>query len=310
MEQVLVGVDLGGTFIKFGIFKENGELLGKWQVPTGERAAQAVLSKITWEIVEKSGYAVNQMKGVGIGIPGAVDGQGMIINAPNLGWRMLDIKEPLLKKLSIPVQVGNDANVAALGEQYFGVGGGCSSMVMVTLGTGVGGGVIIDGRLVPGAFGGGGEIGHIQVNDQETVACGCGNKGCLEQYASATGIASLARRELERTDEASLLRSCTELTAKDVFDAVKDRDILADRVAEQFGQALAKALSYIACTVDPEVFVIGGGVSAAGPVLLNYIEKYYRQFAFTPSKQTPFKLAALGNDAGIYGAARLVMLNK
>lgn len=308
MEHIIIGVDLGGTFIKFGIFRESGEFLDKWQVPTAEHKVEAILSKIQWEIVEKSGYSINQIKGIGIGIPGAVNQKGIVINAPNLGWRMLDLIQVMKQYLSLPVLVGNDANVAALGEQYYGVGEGCDSMVMVTLGTGVGGGVIVNQRLVSGCFGGGGEIGHILVNEKETATCGCGKKGCLEQYASATGIVSVANKELAAMDTPSKLREYSQLTAKEIFDAVKEGDVLACKVAEQFGQALGKALSYVAATVDPEIFVIGGGVSAAGPVLLEYIEKYYRQYAFTPSKQTPFKLAKLGNNAGICGAARLVML--
>lgn len=308
MEQIIAGVDLGGTFIKFGLFNEAGKLLDKWQIPTQECAVDFVLKTIVQEIDARCVVSSGKLKGIGIGVPGAVNADGMLISAPNLGWSMLDIGNKMKEYANVPVCIGNDANVAALGEQYFGVGEGCNSMVMVTLGTGVGGGVIVNQRLLTGAFGAAGEFGHMLVCEEETKPCTCGNKGCLEQYASATGIVSLAHKMLKGSDKASILRSYETFTAKEVFDAVKADDALAVCVAEKFGQALGKALSCVAAVVDPEVFVIGGGVSAAGQVLLDYVEKYYRQYAFTPSKQTTFKLAALGNDAGICGAARLVML--
>lgn len=352
-KSMIIGVDLGGTFIKFGIFEESGQLLEKWQVPTGDTHFSKIFEKIALQIQEKVtdlGYSMEQVKGVGMGVPGSVNSAGMLISAPNLGWSMLDVNRVMKEYLSVPVYIGNDANVAALGEQYFGVGEGCDSMVMITLGTGVGGGVIVNQRLVAGAFGGAGEIGHMVINNKETVACTCGNKGCLEQYASATGIANMAKKMLvtalaeqqEESDAASMAEQqektiasvvmhtedglqnadfqyavsslqqfeLDELTAKEVFDAVKAGDELACQVAEQFGETLGKALSFVACVADPEMFVIGGGVSAAGEVLLEYVEKYYRQYAFAPSKETAFKLATLGNDAGICGAARLVMLGK
>ncbi len=342
-KDMIVGVDLGGTFIKFGLFKESGELLEKWQVPTGETQFQKILAKIAAQIEEavgRSGYSMEQVKGVGMGVPGSVNSAGMLISAPNLGWSMVDVNAAMKEYLSAPVYIGNDANVAALGEQYFGAGDGCDSMVMVTLGTGVGGGVIVNQRLIAGAFGGAGEIGHMVINDSETVACNCGNKGCLEQYTSATGIANMAKRMLvmalaeqeeavEQVDVPAVTGDKNKtspgavsqyavsslqqfeldsITAKEVFDAVKDGDAFAMEVAEKFGEILGKALSFVAAVVDPEMFVIGGGVSAAGEVLLEYIKKYYREYAFAPSKNTAFKLATLGNDAGICGAARMVML--
>lgn len=328
-KNIIIGVDLGGTFIKFGLFKATGELLEKWQVPTGETHFTKIFEKIASQIEEKiigSGYDMEQVKGVGMGVPGSVNSEGMLISAPNLGWSMLDVNSAMKEYLTVPIYIGNDANVAALGEQYFGAGEGCDSMVMVTLGTGVGGGVIVNQRLIAGAFGGAGEIGHMVINDNETVTCTCGNKGCLEQYASATGIARMAKKMLvtalaEGEEEAVAQDDTFEyaisslqqfeldtITAKEVFDAVKDGDAFAIEVAEKFGKTLGKALSFVACTADPEMFVIGGGVSAAGEVLLGYIEKYYREYAFAPSKKTTFKLATLGNDAGICGAARLVML--
>lgn len=316
-ERIVVGVDLGGTFIKFGMFQTSGKLLKKWQVPTDNSGPEATLAQIASEVVKScqaEGYQQDRIEGVGIGVPGSVDRHGMLISAPNLGWSMLDVRQEMKKHLDLPVAIANDANVAALGEQYFGAGEGCDSMVMITLGTGVGGGVIINQRLVAGAFGGAGEIGHLVMNDAETVPCTCGNRGCLEQYASATGIARVARTLLEEKmaanggKQVSGLQAYDTITAKEVFDEVKAGDELAMEVAEQFGRTLGKALSYVASVVDPEMFVIGGGVSAAGEVLLHYMEKYYSSYAFAPSKHTPIRLARLGNDAGIYGAARLILL--
>ena len=201
---------------------------------------------------------------------------------------------------------GNDANVAALGEMWQGGGKGYSNLVAVTLGTGVGGGIIIDGRILTGTNGAGGEIGHIHIEDNETEVCGCKNKGCLEQYASATGITRLANRRLAKDDAPSILRG-GEISAKTVFDAVKAGDKVAIEIAEQFGEYLGKGLAAVASVVDPQIFVIGGGVSKAGDILFKYIEPSYKRCAFGPCKQAKFALAELGNDAGIYGAAALVL---
>ena len=177
---------------------------------------------------------------------------------------------------------------------------------MVTLGTGVGGGIIVNGKIVTGTHGAGGEIGHVHVEDDEHESCNCGNQGCLEQYASATGIVRLANRMLAATDKPSVLRN-EEVTAKSVFDAVKAGDELAMEVAEKFGKYLGTALAVVAGVVDPEVYVIGGGVSKAGKIILDYIEKYYKKYVFQGSRDCAFALAELGNDAGICGAAKLVL---
>ena len=214
--------------------------------------------------------------------------------------------EYLQSRTGLPVYIGNDANVAALGEMWQGGGKGYSNLVAVTLGTGVGGGIIIDGRILTGTNGAGGEIGHIHIEDNETEVCGCKNKGCLEQYASATGITRLANRRLAKDDAPSILRG-GEISAKTVFDAVKAGDKVAIEIAEQFGEYLGKGLAAVASVVDPQIFVIGGGVSKAGDILFKYIEPSYKRCAFGPCKQAKFALAELGNDAGIYGAAALVL---
>ena len=210
----------------------------------------------------------------------------------NLGWGILNINEELGKLLNLPVKGGNDANVAALGEMWKGGGQGFQSVVVVTLGTGVGGGIIMDGKMLTGAKGAAGEIGHIHVDDEETEACGCGNTGCLEQYASATGVVSLKEGAV---------------SAKTVWDAVKAGDEVAKEIAEQFGEYLGKGLAAVAGVVNPEAFVIGGGVSKAGEVILDYIRKNYIPNVFHASREVEFTLATLGNDAGIYGAAKLVL---
>lgn len=179
-------------------------------------------------------------------------------------------------------------------------------MVAVTLGTGVGGGIIIDGKIVTGATGAAGEIGHIHIEDSETEECGCKNKGCMEQYASATGVVRLAKRLLDADDKPSALRK-GELSAKSVFDAVKAGDELALKVARQFGHYLGKGLAAVANVVNPEKIVIGGGVAKAGEILFDFIEPEFQKYAFQPCRAAEFVLAALGNDAGIYGAAGLIL---
>lgn len=296
--------------MKCGLFSGEGVLLDKWEIDTRTEdngshilpdVAAAVLGKL-----EERNIPKETVTGIGIGIPGPVSENGCLPYAVNLHWGFMDVEGQLKEMTGIPVKAGNDANVAALGEAWKGGGAGARSMIMVTLGTGVGGGIIIDGKIVPGFHGAGGEIGHVHVDDSITDPCNCGNCGCLEQVTSATGIARLAREELAACDEDSLLRGQERVTAKTVFNAVKEGDALAIRVAERFGVYLGKALAGFACVVDPQVIVIGGGVSKAGPILLDFIEKNYRKYTFSACKQTDFALALLGNDAGIYGAAKMV----
>ncbi len=310
MAKTVFGVDLGGTTVKLGYFDMEGNVLDKWEIPTRKEEngihilpdiAKAILDKI-----QEKGISKEEAAGVGIGVPGPVNDEGVIFMAANLGWGILNINETLSGLTGLAVKAGNDANVAALGEMWKGGGQGHKNMVAVTLGTGVGGGIIVGGQLLAGATGAGGEIGHIHVEDAETDACGCGNHGCLEQFASATGVVRLAKRALAQSSEDSILRE-GEVSAKTVFDAVKAGDRLAIGVAEQFGEYLGKGLAAVAGVVNPEIFVIGGGVSKAGPVLLDYIKKYYTQYVFHGSRDALFALATLGNDAGIYGAAKLIL---
>ena len=310
MKEYCFGIDVGGTTVKCGLFSVKGDILDKWEIPTrtennGVNILPDVAAAIDAKIQEK-GIARDTIAGVGVGIPGPVNEDGAVICAVNLHWGYVELEKQLEKLTGLTVKAGNDANVAALGEMWKGGGAGYHNVVMVTLGTGVGGGIIVNGKIVTGTHGAGGEIGHIHVEDDETLSCNCGNQGCLEQYASATGVVRLANRMLEATDKASVLRN-EEVTAKAVFDAVKAGDELAMEVAEKFGKYLGTALAVIAGVVDPEVFVIGGGVSKAGKILLDYVEKYYKKYVFQGSRDCAFALAELGNDAGICGAAKLVL---
>lgn len=311
MANYLFGVDVGGTTVKMGLFDKDGNVLEKWEIPTrtengGEKILPDIADSIKNKIIEK-GIKKEDVIGAGAGVPGPVDGNGVVHRAVNLGWGEVDLKKELSTLLDgMRVEAGNDANVAALGEMWKGGGQGHQNLVAVTLGTGVGGGIIINGEILTGATGAGGEIGHIHVEDNETEACGCGNFGCLEEYASATGITRLANRALAASDKDSVLRG-GEVSAKTVFDAVKAGDALAIEVAEKFGEYLGKGLGVIAGVVNPEIFVIGGGVSKAGEVLFDYIKPSFERTVFHGCKNTIFALATLGNDAGIYGAARLLL---
>ena len=310
MEKYVFGIDIGGTTVKCGLFTVKGELLEKWEIPTRtENNGAAILPDVADTVLKKiqeKGLAKEEVAGIGIGVPGPVNEQGEVPGAVNLHWGYVNLAGDMEKMTGLRVKAGNDANVAALGEMWKGGGAGCQSIVMVTLGTGVGGGIINNGKIVTGAHGAGGEIGHIHVTDDVERNCNCGNHGCLEQVTSATGITYLANRKLKKDDRPSMLRG-GEVNAKTVFDAVKAGDELAKEVAEEFGKYLGTALASVACVADPEVFVIGGGVSKAGQVILDYIKKYYAQYAFMTCKQAGFALAKLGNDAGIYGAAKMLL---
>ena len=310
MKKYCFGIDVGGTTVKCGLFTVDGEVLDKWEIETrtednGVNILPDVAATIKAKIDEKQLNA-EEIAGVGIGVPGPVNDQGEVPVAVNLHWGFTPIEKELSKMTGLTVKAGNDANVAALGEMWLGAGKGRKNIVMVTLGTGVGGGIIIDGKPLVGAHGAGGEIGHLCVNYEETDHCGCGNTGCLEQYASATGITRLANIRLAKDDAKSVLRE-QEVSAKTVFDAVKAGDAVAKEIAEEFGKYLGHAMANLAAVADPSAIVIGGGVSKAGEVLIEYVEKNFKERAFFANKDTEFVLATLGNDAGICGAAKLIL---
>lgn len=307
MATYYVGVDVGGTTIKLGLFSDAGELLEKWDIPTStENDGEGILPDIVDSIEAKRAERGGNIKGIGVGIPGPITDDGVVLKCANFGWGVFNVRNALAGLTGVGnVRVANDANVAALGEMWKGGGRGYDSIVMVTLGTGCGGGIIYNGRVLTGTKGAGGEIGHIKVEKNETETCGCGNRGCLEQYVSAPGIVRMAKRGLR---EDSCLNGMEEFTAKDVFDGAKAGDAYCLEIVDRFGRYLGTALSNIAHVVDPEAFVIGGGVSAAGGIILDVVEKYYAENAMYALKDTKFCLAELGNDAGIYGAVRMVLL--
>lgn len=304
------GVDIGGTSVKMGLFQEDGKLIEKWSIKTrteceGEQILPDVAASIQQKMKEH-GLLPNDVQGVGLGIPAPVKEDGIVRGTANLGWKYKEVKNELESLTGLTVKTGNDANMAALGEMWLGAGKGHENLVMVTLGTGVGGAIIFDGKCVSGGHGAAGEIGHVCVNEKETQICGCGRKGCLEQYASATGIARMARQKISREKTNSILKE-NDVNAKKVFDAVKAGDKMAKAVAEEFGKYLGYALANIVVVCDPTIIIIGGGVSKAGEILLPYIEKPFREKVFFANEKTEFALAKLGNDAGICGAARLVL---
>lgn len=304
-----IGVDIGGTTVKMGVFDITGTVLDKWEIPTRiENMGSAILPDISVSIENKRAelqIPKEAICGIGVGVPAPVDSDGVVKNTVNLGWGYKEVRKELEELTGYSVKVDNDANIAALGEMWKGGGEGYQNMVMVTLGTGVGGGIITDGHIVPSATGASGEIGHMCMNLWETEQCNCGKKGCLEQYASATGLVRMAKKKLVDTDKRTVL-DINNVTAKEVFDAVKAGDELAKEIAGEFGRYLGTALANIAAVVDPSIFVIGGGVSKAGQILIDYVKCVYDEMAFFAHKDMKFALAKLGNDAGIYGAAKLI----
>ena len=312
MKKYCFGIDVGGTTVKMGLFTTEGELLDKWEIPTRKEDGGAyilndVAASVEAKLAEKN-IAKEDVAGAGIGVPGPTLDTGYVSICVNLGWKDKNPANELSELLSIPVKAGNDANVAALGEMWKGGGEGYLDVVLLTLGTGVGGGIIINGEIAPSHRGVGGELGHITVNPDEEATCNCGNHGCLEQYASATGVVRIANKLLAASKEESSLRTLETVTAKDVFDAAKAGDHLAVEAVEVLGKYLGLVVANVALTVDPDVFVIGGGVSKAGQVLIDVITKYYHNFAkIIGDNKAKVVLAKLGNDAGIYGAARMVL---
>jgi len=296
-------IDIGGTTVKMGIFEERGTLLSKWQINTRtENQGEAILPDIAKSILEKQreyDITTDDILGIGVGVPGAVCEGGIVENTTNLGWGYKEVKRELQELTGYSVCVENDANLAALGEFAKGAGEGYRDIVMVTLGTGVGGGIIIDGHIVSGVKGGAGEIGEICV-DYEKKADGTCVPRNLEYYASATGIKRIAKKKITGNTKRTVL-DIDNISAKEVFDAAKTGDVVAIEVLDSFGSYLGQSLTNLAVTLAPEAFVIGGGVSRAGEILLEYVQKYYN------ASNTKLMLATLENDAGIYGACKLIL---
>ena len=312
MKPYAFGVDIGGTTVKIGLFETEGNLLEKWEIPTRtEEDGRQIIPDIAEAVNEKMkvrGMTPEDVQGIGIGVPGPVLNESIVNRCVNLGWGVLDVAKEMSRLTGVEnTAAGNDANVAALGEMWKGAGEGHENVVMITLGTGVGGGIILNGKIVSGIHGAAGEIGHIKVSEDEVLPCGCGKKGHLEQYASATGIVRKAKELLLDPAKQSSLRDLETVTAKDVFDAARNGDGLAEEVVRFSCRTLGQAMSYIADVIDPEVFVIGGGVSRAGEILLDTVKKYYREAVFHASENTEIALAKCGNDAGMYGAVKMIL---
>lgn len=314
MTKYIYGIDIGGTTVKMGLFDEKGDMLEKWEIVTrkennGENILPDIVKSIKEKNTEKS-IDTDDILGIGMGVPGPITEDGRVLKCANLGWGIFSVADEMSKLTGVEkVKVGNDANVAALGEQWRGGGRGFDNIVMVTLGTGVGGGIIMDGKILTGENGAAGEIGHITVNPKETLTCGCGCKGCLEQYSSATGVIRMAKERLEASDKPSELRkfAADEIGGKEVFDAYKAGDELAAEAVNEFAIYLGMGLGNVASVVDTQAFVIGGGLSKNGPVVIDIVKEQYKKNVMFALKNTEFRLAELGNDAGMYGAVRMVL---
>ncbi|HEM3502885.1 ROK family glucokinase [Streptococcus suis] len=318
MSKKIIGIDLGGTSVKLAILTTEGEIQEKWSIKTnilddGSHIVPDIIDSIKHRF-ETHGLTKDDFLGVGMGSPGVVDSEaGTVIGAYNLNWKTLQfVKEQFESALGLPFFIDNDANVAALGEQWVGAGNNNPNVVFMTLGTGVGGGVIAAGNLIRGVKGAGGELGHITVDFDEPFACTCGKKGCLETVASATGIVNLSRRYADQYAGDAKLKQMIDdgqdVTAKDVFDLAKEGDDLALIVYRHFSEYLGVACANIAAVLNPAYIVLGGGVSAAGEFLLDGVRKVFAENSFPQIKEsTQIVLATRGNDAGVLGAASLVL---
>lgn len=308
--NILFGVDIGGTQIKIGSFSEKGELLDKWAVDTdlsdqGKRIIPAVAGEIR-KYASEHQIPMDRIAGIGMGIPGPVDKDGYVKVCVNLNWRDFNPVTEMEKELpGVCAAAENDANLAALGEYYCGAGKSASSMMLVTLGTGVGGGIIIGGNIISGSHGIAGEIGHITPHIEEHEKCNCGNTGCVDQFASATGMVRIMKKLLKSGEVESALTMEEDFSAKDICTCASKGDPGAKKCLEICMGALGEALSVFSHAFDPELYVIGGGVSKAGQIIIDAIEQEYDKHFFLIEKGAKITLAALGNDAGIIGGSIL-----
>lgn len=313
MKKYAYGVDIGGTTVKIGFFETTGKLVDTWEITTRtENDGELILPDIAESIKEnneKNSITTDDIEGIGMGVPGPVKDDGTVLKCVNLGWGVFNVEKALSVICGgVKVKAGNDANVAALGEMWQGGGKGYEDVVMITLGTGVGGGIIRGGKIVAGTNGAAGEIGHMPMIDDESECCGCGKKGCLEQYASANGLVNVAEKYIaaHRTVETELDLNAG-FTAKDVCDAAKAGDKAGLAAVEESMRLLGKAMASVSCVIDPQVFVVGGGLSKAGNIIIDTASKYYKEYAFHASRETEIKLATLGNAAGMYGGVKMVI---
>jgi len=307
MKKYNLGIDIGGTSIKIGLFDLEGNLLQTDSIRTNKTSKGSfILPELADYIKHK--FTIEDIRGIGIGVPGPV-AKNMIYSCVNLGWGEKDIVKEFKELLAIDdiiVRVANDANLAAAGEIYKGVASGYINAFMVTLGTGIGGGVIIDGRVVDGINGVAGEIGHTHIDDLFNLDCNCGKSGCLETVASATGIVRLAKEYLRKSNKPSKLRRYPEFSAKKVIDFAKAGDDLATEIIDKSMEYLARVLAKVTYIINPDIFIIGGGISNAGNFIIEKIKKYYYPLVVPFISHTNFEIATLGNEAGMFGACYLV----
>lgn len=317
MEKLILGIDLGGTSIKLGFITETGDIFKKWEIPTNTENQGDFIVEDIWNSLQDRLYENNirekSLVGIGMGIPGFINVEtGLVYEAVNIGWKNLDIVGEFKKWSDLPIYVANDANVAALGENWKGAGQQAENLIAVTVGTGVGGGIIANGTLLNGENGTAGEIGHITV-DPNGYPCNCGRKGCLETIASATGIVRQAKDLIEKNPQSNLAQYYNEtgkITAKNILDLAKEGDRLCDQIIHHTTKVLGFAIANIATVINPEKVLIGGGVSRAGDPFITLIEKYFNKYALARlSDVCEIKKAQLENDAGIIGAAYLLKEN-
>ncbi|ARK29394.1 ROK family glucokinase [Halalkalibacter krulwichiae] len=309
-----VGADIGGTTIKLAFVSDAGEIVTKWEIPTNKKdAGKHITTDIAHSIEQKVkdlGFTREVLLSIGVGAPGFINMEtGFIYQAVNIGWVDFPLKEQLEAETGLPVTVDNDANIAALGEMWTGAGEGAKDLLCVTLGTGVGGGVILNGNIQHGVNGMAGEIGHYTSLAEGGAPCNCGKTGCLETISSATGIARLAVEGIHLYPDSglnSVYQTNNSITAKDVFDAAKEGDEFAEKVVTEVCFHLGLALANLANALNPEKIVLGGGVSKAGDLLLKPLKKQFERFALgRVAEGCEFKIATLGNDAGVIGGAWL-----
>ena len=307
------GVDIGGTFVKIGLFTAEGELLDKWQIKTRrEDNSSHILPDIAEALeakLQEKGISKDDVAGIGFGTPGPVTDDGVAVCPANLDWVNKPVAKELTELTGLPSRGGNDVNVAGLGEMWRGGAKGYKNVVVVPIGTGVGAAIIVNGKVITGTRGAAGEVGHIHVDNEIEQPCGCGAIGCVEQFSSATGLVRMAKKALAESDRATTLRNLEEVTAKDIIDAAKAGDAVADEIFDKFCDYLGYSLAATAAVIDPEIFIIGGGVSKAGQVLIDRVQGYFKKYAWPGIRGIEFALAELGNDAGIYGAASMMILN-
>lgn len=314
MKKNLIGIDLGGTTVKIAFLTWDGDIIEKWEIPTRtENNGEHILSDIVASIEEhvaNRGISLDDFHAAGVGVPGPVQlNVGYLPVAVNLGgFGDININDTLGQMLNLPVITDNDANVAGVGEMWKGSGDGADNVVFITLGTGVGGGIVTEGHIISGFSGAAGEIGHMPIMDKESpyyYKCNCGASGCVETVCSATGIVRVAKQLLEQPGVSSSLLDATEVSAKKVLDAAKAGDAIALEVVDVFSATLARTMELLSVISNPEIFIIGGGVSKAGDFLIENIMKHYGTNIFPNAvRNVEVKEAKLGNDAGVYGAAR------